>query len=157
MKLAIVIPWFGRELKGGAEQLAWQMATRLAKRGHGIDVLTTCCRSHQEDWSTNHTAPGVVTEPEGFIVRRFPVDPRNQPAFNLVAAKLQSIPVENLCPGVSPVDPSEGDIFVNELIRSQSLIEYVTTQREAYDSFVLLPYLYGPVIHAAMILKERAV
>ena len=40
MKLGIVIPWFGRELKGGAEQQAWQVASRLAARGHEIEVLT---------------------------------------------------------------------------------------------------------------------
>jgi glycosyltransferase involved in cell wall biosynthesis len=157
LKLAIVIPWFGRELKGGAEQLAWQMATRLAKRGHAVDVLTTCCRSHQDDWATNHLAPGPAKEPEGFVVRRFLVDPRDETAFNRVCSKLQSIPLEALRPGVSPVDSSEADVFVNELIRSRSLIEYVTAEREAYQSFVLLPYLYGPVIHGALILQDRAV
>jgi glycosyltransferase involved in cell wall biosynthesis len=157
LKLAIVIPWFGRELKGGAEQLAWQLATRLAKRGHAVEVLTTCCRSHQDDWAANHLPPGVATEPEGFVVRRFQVDPRNSAVFDRVAAKLQSIPLESLRPGVSPVDWSEADVFVNELICSRALIDHVTAQREAYESFVLLPYLYGPVIHAAMILQDRAV
>ena len=60
MKLAIVIPWFGLELKGGAEQQAWQIATRLAQRGHDLEVMTTCCRSHQDDWSTNHLPPRVI-------------------------------------------------------------------------------------------------
>ncbi len=31
--IAIITPWFGKELKGGAEQQAWQVATRLVKRG----------------------------------------------------------------------------------------------------------------------------
>lgn len=63
MKLAIVIPWFGRELKVGAEQHAWQIATRLAQRGHDLDVVTTCCRSHQDDWSINHLPSGITEEP----------------------------------------------------------------------------------------------
>ena len=42
MRLALVIPWFGRELKGGAEQQAWQIATRLAAKGADVTVLTTC-------------------------------------------------------------------------------------------------------------------
>ena len=29
IEVAVVIPWFGEELKGGAEQLAWQVASRL--------------------------------------------------------------------------------------------------------------------------------
>ncbi|MFN2474945.1 MAG: hypothetical protein ABR526_01205 [Chthoniobacterales bacterium] len=82
MKLAVVIPWFGRDLKGGAEQQAWQVAARLAARGREIDVLTTCCRSHQDDWSTNHLLAGATNEPEGFTVRRFPVVTRDRAAFD---------------------------------------------------------------------------
>ena len=155
MKLAIVIPWFGRELKGGAEQHAWQIATRLAQRGHGLDVLTTCCRSHQDDWSINHLPSGVTGEPEGFTVRRFEVDPRDRTAFDRVCAKLLAIPASTLRPGVSPIIPSDAEIFVNELIRSQSLLDYLRAKREVYDWFILLPYLYGPVLHAVSTLKER--
>jgi glycosyltransferase involved in cell wall biosynthesis len=156
MKLAIVIPWFGRELKGGAEQHAWQIATRLAQRGHHLDVVTTCCRSHQDDWSTNHLPPGVTEEREGFTVRRFEVDPRDRTAFDRVCANLLTISVKTLKPGVSPINPSDAEIFVNELIRSQSLLDYLVAKGEAYDSFILLPYLYGPVLHAVSILKGRA-
>jgi glycosyltransferase involved in cell wall biosynthesis len=156
VKLAIVIPWFGRELKGGAEQHAWQIATRLAQRGHYLDVVTTCCRSHQDDWSINHLPSGVTEEPEGFTVRRFEVNPRDRTAFDRVCANLLTIPASTLRPGVSPIIPSDAEIFVNELIRSQSLLDYLRATREAYDWFILLPYLYGPVLHAVSILKERA-
>jgi glycosyltransferase involved in cell wall biosynthesis len=155
MKLAIVVPWFGRELKGGAEQQAWQIATRLTQRGHDLDVVTTCCRSHQDDWSINHLPSGVTEEPEGFAVRRFEVDPRNRTAFDRVCAKLLTIPAITLRPGVSPIIPSDAEIFVNELIRSQSLLDYLRAKREAYDWFILLPYLYGPVLHAVSTLKEH--
>jgi len=33
-RTAFVIPWFGQDLIGGAEQHIFQVATRLAKRGH---------------------------------------------------------------------------------------------------------------------------
>jgi glycosyltransferase involved in cell wall biosynthesis len=155
VKLAIVIPWFGRELKGGAEQHAWQIATRLTQRGHDLDVVTTCCRSHQDDWSINHLPSGVTEEPEGFTVRRFEVDPRDRKAFDRVCANLLTIPAITLRPGVSPIFPSDAEIFVNQLIRSQSLLDYLRAKREAYDWFILLPYLYGPVLHAVSILKER--
>src|ERR1700709_38759 len=71
LKLAIVVPWFGRDLKGGAEQHAWQIASRLARRGHEVEVLTTCCRAHQDDWNTNHLPAGSTKEVEGFTTRRF--------------------------------------------------------------------------------------
>jgi glycosyltransferase involved in cell wall biosynthesis len=156
LKLAIVIPWFGRELKGGAEQLAWQLAMRLTKRGHAVDVLTTCCRSHQDDWATNHFPAGAVEEPEGFMVRRFPVDPRNRPAFDRVCATLLAIPPASLRRGVSPVDEADAWVFVNELIKSESLVDFVRSQVARYRRVILLPYLYGPVINCAMLLAERA-
>lgn len=156
MKLAIVIPWFGRELKGGAEQLAWGLAWRLAKRGHSLDVLTTCCRSHQDDWSTNHLPAGRADEPEGFSIHRFPVVKRDRAAFDLVAGKLQSITHESLKVGISPVSPEESSIFVNELIKSPALVSYIEEKQHAYDWFILLPYLYGPILQAVEILGSRA-
>ena len=73
--VAIVTPWFGAELTGGAEQQAFQIATRLAARGHNIEVLTTCNRSFHSDWSINHYSAGATHE-HGLTIRRFPVDPR---------------------------------------------------------------------------------
>jgi glycosyltransferase involved in cell wall biosynthesis len=157
MKLAIVTPWFGRDVTGGAEQHAWQLATLLAGRGHDIEVLTTCCRSHQDDWETNHLKPGVTPVSEGFTVRRFEVEPRDRIQFDQVAAHLLSLPPETLTPGTSPVTDEQGEIFVNELIRSQSLVDYVDVHRASYDWFLLLPYLYGPVLHSIFRLGQRAV
>ena len=75
--IALVIPWFGESLKGGAEQQAWQIATRLAARGHSVEVLTTCCRSFFDDWAKNHLPTGAMSE-MGLTVRRFPVDERRR-------------------------------------------------------------------------------
>ena len=157
MKLALVIPWFGRELKGGAEQQAWQIATRLSARSHQVDVLTTCCRSHQEDWETNHMAAGRTHEPEGFAVHRFPVDLRNREAFDRVCAKLLQIDLGDLRPGVSPLGTDEAATFTDELIRSERLLQFLSDNRHSYDWFIFLPYLYGPIIHGVLITRERAV
>ena len=157
MRLAIVTPWFGREVKGGAEQHAWQLATRLASRGHKIDVLTTCCRSHQDDWATNHLPAGITDEPERFTIRRFPVESRNRAEFDRVAAYLLSLPAEALTPGVSPINEQDAEVFANELIRSQLLIDYIDAHSATYDWVILLPYLYGPVLHGVSRLRQRAV
>ena len=157
MKLAIVIPWFGRELKGGAEQQAWQIATRLAKRGHSIDVLTTCCRSHQDDWSSNHLPAGKSEMPEGFVIRRFAVDRRHRAAFDAVCADLLRQPPDALKPGVSPVSDERARIFVDELIKSQALQAFLEEKRRAYDAFIFLPYLYGPIIHGVEAVGDRAI
>jgi glycosyltransferase involved in cell wall biosynthesis len=156
MKLAVVIPWFGREVKGGAEQQAWQIATRLAARGHAVDVLTTCCRSHQDDWATNHLPAGATTEPEGFTIRRFAVDRRDRAAFDEVCSTLQQTDAADLQPGVPPVSAEESTIFANELIKSAALLEFLEAEKERYDWFIFLPYLYGPILHGVGIVGERA-
>ena len=156
MRVAIVIPWFGRDLKGGAEQQAWQIAARLSSRGHRTDVLTTCCRSHQHDWATNHLPAGCAEEPEGFVVRRFPVDPRDRPSFDRVCGALLQGEPALLKPGVSPAPVEDSRIFVDELIRSEALLDYLEEQRDNYDWFIFLPYLYGLVIRGIEIVGERS-
>jgi glycosyltransferase involved in cell wall biosynthesis len=157
VKIGLVIPWFGRELKGGAEQLAWQFASRLSRRGHDLHVLTTCCRSHQSDWSVNYYTEGTFFEPERFSVHRFRVDRRDRKSFDRVCRLLQDYDVANLVPGVSPVGNDDAAIFVNQLIRSDQLLSFLRTNKKAYDWFVFLPYLYGPIIHGIGLVGERAV
>lgn len=156
MKIAVVIPWFGRELKGGAEQHAWQIASRLATRGHAVEVLTTCCRSHQDDWSTNHLPPGRSMEPEGFSVRRFPVGARNRPEFDRVCAHLLSLDPASLRPGVSPVSPADSHIFAKELIKSPRLLDFIAAQKANFHAFIFLPYLYGPILDGIRLVGQAA-
>ena len=155
MKLGIVIPWFGRELKGGAEQHAWQIASRLAARGHVVEVLTTCCKSHQDDWETNHLPKGLTSEPEGFTVRRFPVAKRDRAKFDQVCRQLLDIDPASLKPGVAPVPKEESEIFTRELIKAPALTEFIAAHQKEYDRFILLPYLYGPVLDAIRVVGAR--
>jgi len=157
LKLAIVIPWFGRDLKGGAEQHAWQLAARLARRGHAVEVLTTCCRSHQEDWSTNHLSPGLFPEEEDFSVRRFPVDPRDKAAFDRVNAHLLSLDLATLRPGVAPVSSTDSAIFTRELIKSVRLLDFIHAEKESFDAFIFLPYLYGLILEGINLVGGAAV
>jgi len=156
VRIAIVIPWFGRDLKGGAEQHAWQVASRLAARGHSVEVLSTCCRSHQDDWATNHLAEGLTSEPEGFRVRRFAVVNRDREAFDKVCSHLLALNLATLKPGVPPVAKEESQIFCRELIKAPELTKYLAAHTGRYDSFILLPYLYGPVLEAILLLGSKA-
>jgi glycosyltransferase involved in cell wall biosynthesis len=156
IKLGIIIPWFGRELKGGAEQQAWQVATRLAARGHHVEVLTTCCRSHQDDWETNHLPEGLSMEREGFAVRRFPVERRDRAAFDRVCGNLLQLDAATLTSGVAPVSAEASHTFVSELIKTPALLEYLKEHKQEYGSFILLPYLYGPILEAVLILGAQA-
>ncbi len=153
--IAIVTSWFGRDLKGGAEQLAWQVATRLAARGHQVEVLTTCCRSFLEDWSHNHLAPGEKME-DGVLIRRFPVDPRQSDEFGAANNFVLSFPVENLLPGVSPFSCGTADTFIYENIKSNKLLRFLKKNKDAYHAFIFLPYLYGPILNGLPLVADKA-
>lgn len=155
-RIAIVIPWFGRNLRGGAELHAWQLAARFASRGHAVEVLTTCCRAHTHDWGTNHLPAGVVVEDEGFLVRRFPVESRDRTAFDAANGRLLSVPRTALRVGVPPVPTEEEHTFCTQLIRSPLLVSYIDQHKLQFDGIVLLPYLYGPVLEGVHAAGERA-
>jgi len=153
--IAVVTPWFGRELKGGAEQQAWQIATRLAARGHAVEVLTTCCRSFFDDWSENHLPEGVEKE-AGVTIRRFPVDRRDRPAFDQLNGELLSLSRQNLIPGVLPVLRERADIWTQHNINSTRLEKYLKNKGDEYHAFVFLPYLYGVILRGLPLVAEHA-
>ncbi len=153
--VAVVIPWFGRELKGGAEQLAWQVSNRLAGRGHAVEVLTTCCASFLEDWSTNHLPAGIENL-DGLVVRRFKVDKRNGELFNQANTHALSVPSEELRPGSNPFTFGTGDLFVAENINSQALERYLKRKSTKYHAFIFLPYLYGVILNGLPLVVEKS-
>jgi glycosyltransferase involved in cell wall biosynthesis len=153
--VAIVIPWFGASLTGGAEQQAFQIATRLAARGHAIEVLTTCNRSFHDDWSLNHHAPGISAE-HGIRVRRFPVEERAAAAFDEVNAKLLALSSDALRPGVSPLSAAEAQRFVNENIKSSALLAHLRAAHDEYHAFIFLPYMFAPITGGVPLVAARA-
>ena len=153
--IAIVIPWFGRELKGGAEQLAWQLSTRLAARGHKIEVLTTCCRSFLEDWGTNHLKSGKSFE-RGVLIRRFKVKKRHKGKFNTLNEHMLATDLNQLKPGANPFSPELSVTFVQENINSRNLLKYLKSHVNKYEFFIFLPYLYGPTLIGLPLVAEKA-
>lgn len=153
--IALVIPWFGRDLKGGAEQLAWQIATRLAARGHSVEVLTTCCRSFFDDWANNGLPAGETVE-EGITLRRFPVECRDHSSFERLNAELLALPPDRLLPGVSPVQHDWAAIWTRQNILSSALESALIRRKNHYQAFIFLPYLYGVILRGLPLVADRA-
>ncbi|MEQ8220730.1 MAG: glycosyltransferase family 4 protein [Candidatus Eremiobacterota bacterium] len=156
IKVALIIPWFGKDLKGGAEQQAWQIAMRLSKRELDVTVLTTCSQSFSADWSVNYYEPGEYRE-ENFIIKRFPVIKRNSRIFDKIVSKLLSLNKENLLPSISPVNRAEEEIYLSENINSPSLITYLHDNCNFYDIFLFMPYLFPVTIKGIKAVKDRAI
>ncbi|HEY0082321.1 MAG TPA: glycosyltransferase, partial [Pyrinomonadaceae bacterium] len=153
--LAIVIPWFGSELKGGAEQQSFQIATRLAARGHEVEILTTCCRSFHDDWATNYFPPGL-TRQHGVRVRRFRVGARDHSAFDQVNAKLLALAPEDLRAGVSPLSREDAEIFTGQNINSPALVEHLRAHADAYRAFLFIPYMFSTATAGLPLVAESA-
>ena len=153
--LAIVTPWFGEDLRGGAERQAYQVAARLAARGYPVEVLTTCCRAFEEDWGTNHLAAGSHREGD-ITVRRFAIDRRNKILFDRINDELLSLPAGSLRPGVDPVTHSATSIFVDDNINSDDLLTHLCEYRDTYHAFIFIPYLYGLTLRGLPLVADKA-
>jgi glycosyltransferase involved in cell wall biosynthesis len=75
MRVLAVVQRYGQEVAGGAELLCRQLAIRLGRRGHDVEVLTSCAVSYV-DWR-NHYSPGSHVV-EGITVHRLPVERQRQ-------------------------------------------------------------------------------
>ena len=85
MRLLFVVQRYGREVAGGAELLCREFATRLAVRGHDVEVLTSRALSYV-DWADEYPA-GTATL-DGVTVHRLSVTaPRHDRSFNLLNSR----------------------------------------------------------------------
>jgi glycosyltransferase involved in cell wall biosynthesis len=86
MRLLFVVQRYGTEVFGGAEVFTRSYATELARRGHEVEVVTSCAVSYV-DWANTYE-PGTV-EDHGVTVHRLPVDrPRDNALFNPLNARV---------------------------------------------------------------------
>jgi len=146
LTLAIVIPWYGEHIPGGAEAAARDLAKALAAAGQPVEVLTTCVREFRADWNQNHHPRGLTTE-GGIRVRRFPVRRRDTTAFDRVNYKL----MHNL-----PVSPQDEQTYVDQMIHSPALCEYIGRHSAEYIYF-FIPYMFGTTYWGSQICPERSV
>ena len=156
MRVAVVTPWFGRELIGGAERLAWELSHALVRAGTQVDVLTTCCRSFLDDWASNYHRSGDRRLESGIMLRRFRVDGRDRVAFTRANTALTTVPHIALRPDRDPLDPALTRAFVTENINSRALVQHVRECGAAYDAVLFVPYLYGTTLGAVPLVADRA-
>ncbi|TML40834.1 MAG: glycosyltransferase family 4 protein [Actinobacteria bacterium] len=79
MRLLFVVQRYGEAVFGGAERCCQDYATRMSRRGHDVEVLTSCAVSYV-DWA--NTFPPGTSEVEGVTLHRLPVRrPRDDRRF----------------------------------------------------------------------------
>jgi glycosyltransferase involved in cell wall biosynthesis len=155
-KIVFVIPWYGEDLKGGAEQFAWQFSHRLAERGHQIEVFSTCCESFLSDWSVNALSSDIEKISENLLVRRFVVDKRDASNFNHANEELLSVPKESLSEFGFKPHPKYSEAFVKDNINSTAMEHFVSKNSSSYDAFIFIPYLYGTTLNIFDLVADKA-
>lgn len=145
MKLAFIIQRYGREIAGGAETLARQIAERLGRRDQ-IDVLTTTARDYLT-WRNEY--PEGEERLRGVRVMRFPVErERNLEEFNRFSDWIYANPHSR-----------EDELRWLEMQGpvTPKLIEYLKNEHGRYDLLVFFTYLYYPTYYGIQVAPEKSV
>lgn len=132
-KIAFVTPWFGEKIPGGAEMELRGISAHLKLADHDVEILTTCVKEFNSDWNADYYRQGrdVVS---GMPVIRFPVRKRDAEKFDAVNYKLMN--------DIS-ITPQEEKIYIEEMVNSFKLYEYIKENSDQYDAFVFIPYMFG--------------
>lgn len=145
LRLALVAPRYAAGMAGGAETLIQQWAEKLSRRGHDIEVLTTCAKDHFT-WE-NHFPPGP-DRVGGVRVNRFPVDPRDT-AWHSRLQGLISLGGD--------LSFEEEEAWLDNGVTSDRLCGYLDRNRSRFDAVVFAPYLFGLTYRGIETIPEKAV
>lgn len=146
-KIGFVIPWYGEDIPGGAEMELREVATHLQRAGMDVEILTTCVREFSADWNENYYSAGTAVV-EDIAVRRFPVRRRDTAAFDQVNRRLMEGQHLSL---------QEEKTFVEEMVNSPQLYEYLKDASGDYALYVFIPYMFGTTYYGMQACPEKSV
>ena len=145
-KVAFVVQRYGAEVNGGAETLARQMAEHLNKE-YDVSVLTAKALDYitwEDYYKEDYEVINQVR------VRRFPVDkPRNIKEFSRLCKKVLDNEKHTLA--------MEEEWFDKQGPYSPGLIQYIKDNKDNYDVFIFMTYLYYTTVKGLPAVKDKAV
>lgn len=145
--IAFVIPWYGDNIRGGAEAECNCLAHILQEAGQSVEVFTTCVRDAACDRGKNTLPEGEKYE-SGILVRRFKVCKRNLERFNQANFKIyhnQDFSVE------------DEQAYFEEDINSPDMYSYIEANKDLYRCFIFIPYMYGPTYNGSAVCMDKAI
>ena len=146
-KVAIVIPWYGENIPGGAEMECRGIAKNMNKRGINVEILTTCVKEFNSDWNKNYYKQGVE-KINGITVRRFQVRKRDTRKFDEVNYKL----IHNM-----KITKDEEEVFFNEMVYSEELNKFIQDTSGDYKAFLFIPYMFGTTYWGSKICPSKSI
>ncbi len=143
-RVALVTPFFGRDLSGRKERYAFAYATHLALERVAVEVITTTATPAAADANYFHGGTDLT---EAFPVHRFRVE-----APDRVAHAQAVLAVER--------DAREGErresALLDERLRSAELLAHVSAAADRYDAFVFVDALAPTTVRGIAQVAERA-
>jgi glycosyltransferase involved in cell wall biosynthesis len=132
MRVLFVVQRYGEDIAGGAEQHARAFAERLAERGHGVSVLTTCASSYV-DWG--NTFPTGWVDINGVSVNRIPVAlARNPHLFGPFNARMSGARMRPLT--------LQRDWMQMQGPYAPGIVPWLRRNARGFDVVVFITYLY---------------
>ncbi len=146
-KIGFVVPWHGESIPGGAEAALRSVSEHLAQTEYEVEILTTCVEKFTADWNKNFFKPGEYTV-NGILTRRFAVRKRNTKRFDELNGKL----LQN-----QKLSSDEEIEFMQEMVNSPNLYQYIKDHQEEYVCFIAIPYMFGTTYFAYKACPEKFV
>jgi len=144
MKIAFVVQRYGLEVNGGAELLCRLVAEHLSHYLE-VDVITTCAIDYVT-WRDEYVEGLSVIN--GVNVHRFSIDyPRNNDEFNKFSEYIFLHP---------HFEDDEIHWMKLQGPNSTKLLSFISNNKENYDFFIFIPYLYCTTYFALPLVKEKA-
>ncbi len=135
LRILFVVQRYGEEVAGGAELCCRQFATRLAQRGHHVEVATSRARS-AVDWADVY--PPGTDQLAGVTVHRFDgTGPRDNRAF-------EAKTVEVLWSGTLVPLPEQQAWRQLQGPELPGLVPWLAERASGFDVSVHFSYLYTP-------------
>jgi glycosyltransferase involved in cell wall biosynthesis len=119
----------------------------MADRDVELEVLTTCVKDFNSDWSQNFHKKGLTVE-NGIAVRRFPVRKRDTDLFNEINYKFIY---------GQTVTEADEENFLREMVNSPELYDYIREMQDEYAAYVYIPYMFGTTYYGILACPEKAV
>jgi glycosyltransferase involved in cell wall biosynthesis len=146
VKLGFVVPRYGVEVHGGAENAARALAERvIAGDGWSAEVFTTCALD-SHTWA-DELAPGTI-DVNGVTVHRFSSAPKDTQAFHQRSIELFRNPRAVTAADARAWVDLQGPV-------SPALVDAAAAS--ACDLMTFHPYLYWPAVAGIPRVAERAV
>lgn len=144
MKIAFVVQRCGSDVFGGAEALTLQIGLYLSQSLE-IEILTTTAKD-ATTWKNHY--PEGIEKIGNLIIRRFPVDKERDHNFVPLSQYLE-LNNDDLEKGKKFIEYS-GPI-------SDKLFNFIKDNKDRYDLFVFVGYLYWQTYHCLPLVREKSV